>query len=126
MTVRETSAAAYLFVLECGWIGEKQKEIYTMLYHIGPATSAEVFREIFKNQRGRVALTQTRARFTELRDMGAIQEMGKRICQVTGHTVILWEVTAKIPVKPAPRYKPKTPRMECIHCNGTGYQDSGT
>lgn len=95
---RLTSIEAYRYILECGWIGESQRRIYQYLYENGAHTSGEVFFALHKGNKQK-ALTQTRARFTELRDMGAIAEKGTRKCEVSGRRAILWDVTGRIPVK---------------------------
>ena len=89
MTTRNTSIEAYNEVIP--FLSKKRKEIYDVLFNLGPMTSAEVFRHL--NARNPVAnITQSRARFTELREMGAILELGTKPCNVTGVTVILWDV----------------------------------
>lgn len=95
---RLTSIKAYHEVLDSGWIAESHKELYAHLYEHGPLTSAEVFAQVYKGDK-KMALTQSRARFTELRDAGLFYEKGKRKCSVTGRTVILWDVTDKFPAK---------------------------
>lgn len=114
---RETSIEAYAYVQKCGYIGEKQREIYNALYGNGPMTSAETYAVILKFKKGRTAITSTRSRFTELRDMGAIQELGYRKCTITGRKAIVWAVTSSIPHK-----RVKVKKERCSHCNGTGYK----
>lgn len=113
---RETSIEAYRFVMQCGFVGEKQREIYDVLYRYGPMTSAEVYSIILRNKPARAAITHTRARFSELRAMGAIEEDGEKICTITGRRVILWKVTTMIPVK-----FEKPTKHKCKSCNGKGY-----
>jgi hypothetical protein len=100
--VRETSIEAYNRVKESGYVGRKQKEVYHVVFYYGPMTSAECYakmRELWPSQYlGITVLTQSRARFTELREMGLLQEVGKRKCKVTRNTVLVWDVTNRFPV----------------------------
>ena len=45
------------------------------------------------------AASNSAARFSELRDIGVIQEIRERTCQVTGMNVIEWDVTDQLPIK---------------------------
>lgn len=67
------------------------------------------------DQRGNI-----RARVHELRNMGLLTELGKRKCTVTGMTVLLYDVTDKVPQKTA-----RPERIECPHCGGKGYVEQG-
>ena len=42
------------------------------------------------------------SRLSELRSVGAVYEVGTRRCSVTGHNVILWDVTDRLPLKAKP------------------------
>lgn len=97
---RQTSVEAYRYVQDSGVLGQRQFEVYDVLYRFGPLTANEAFNIIAKEKRRPNFDSNTRARFTELREMGAIVEVGERVCSVTGMTVILWDVTDRIPVKP--------------------------
>jgi hypothetical protein len=43
-------------------------------------------------------LSQSRARFTELRELGVIYEKGIKKCSVTGRNVIEWDLTDRLPI----------------------------
>ena len=43
-------------------------------------------------------ISQSRARFTELRELGVIYEKGEKQCSITGRNVIEWDLTDRLPV----------------------------
>lgn len=94
---RQTSIAAYHKIRNEGLLSKRRWEVYDVMYHNGPLTSGEAF-TILNRNRPAGALTQSRARFTELRELGLLREIGVRKCSVTGMNVILWDVTDKLPM----------------------------
>lgn len=95
---RNTSIDAYQELRESGKLGRLRWTVYDHLFSCGPATGQECFKalKLETNQSGR---------FTELRDMGLIKEVGTLVCRVTGREVIGWDVTdrsAPVERKPAP------------------------
>jgi hypothetical protein len=101
-TVRSTSMAAYDYLVTNEILPERRREVYELLYLHGPGTSAEIIQHQLVGREIR-ALTQSRARFTELRDMGLIRELGEVTCRVTGHEAILWDVTERVNPLPLDR-----------------------
>lgn len=97
-TIRTTSIEVYKFLEENGTLSAKRWEVYATVYNNGPMTSAEAFAKINEGKSIK-SLTQSRARFTELRGMGLLKETGERECTITGHTVIEWDVTDQLPLK---------------------------
>jgi len=98
--VRRTSIAAYNEIKASGLLSKRRLEIYEVLYLSGPMTANEVFRALYKNDMGpENAASNSAARFSELRDIGVIQEIRERTCQVTGMNVIEWDVTDQLPIK---------------------------
>lgn len=95
---RQTSVSAYNDIIDSGWVKAQHKAIYQYMYTFGPRTSGECFYEMNAGNPTK-ALTQSRARFTELRGMGMLREVGKRKCAITGRVVILWDVTDNKPKK---------------------------
>jgi hypothetical protein len=109
---RPTSLAAYREISDNGLLSKKRLETYQCLYHHGPATASEVFAVLAKgNPRFN---WNTRARFTELRDLGVIQEIGTRACRVTNMSSIVWEVTDRLPIAPTKRAKPHCATCKCF------------
>ncbi len=97
-TIRTTSIEVYKFLEENGTLSAKRWEVYATVYNNGPMTSAEAFAKINEGKSIK-SLTQSRARFTELRGMGLLKETGERKCNITGHIVIEWDVTDQLPLK---------------------------
>lgn len=97
-TIRTTSIEVYKFLEQNGTLSEKRWEVYATVYNNGPMTSAEAFSKINEGKSIK-SLTQSRARFTELRGMGLLKETGERVCKITGHNVIEWDVTDQLPLK---------------------------
>lgn len=60
---------------------------------------------------GRNVLSQSRARFTELRNLGVIYEKGIKQCSVTGRNAIEWELTNKLPKNKKPPITQKQERI---------------
>lgn len=95
---RKTSIDVYRKIRDSGILSERRWEAYAIVYRHGPLTSNEVF-EYSKLKGVPGYRHNTNARMTELRDMGAVEEIGTKCCSVTGEVVILWDVTDKFPVK---------------------------
>jgi hypothetical protein len=110
---RETSIEAYMKIKESGLLSERRWEVYNVVYNNGPLTSAEAFR-ILNAGRPIKNITQSRARFTELRDMGVFKEVGEKFCSITGHKVILWDVTSKLPIEISKPLPAKTRVIEML------------
>jgi hypothetical protein len=75
----------------------------------GPMTANECFEilQSWKGPRFRYE-SNTCARFTELRDMGLLVELGTRQCQITGQEVILWEINPEPPAEIKTYRRPKS------------------
>ena len=105
MTTRDTSVEAYNKIKSNGLLGKMQFEVYHAVYNFGPCTSAEAY--VHMNKSALTPITQSRARFTELRNKGVLKELGMRDCTVTGQHVIVWEVTKELPKKLPRKLKTK-------------------
>ena len=101
VSVRDTSVEAYREIQASGLLSEKRWVIYDCLYKYGPLTANAIFRRII----GRSGINQANvsARLNELVKMGAVKEVGKVVCDITGMTVIAFDVTGAIPGKLAAR-----------------------
>jgi len=111
--IRQTSIDVYNEIKSKGLLSQKRMEIYNIVYHNGPMTSAEAFKIINQDKPKSNVLNQSRARFTELRDMGCLVELGTKTCGVTGNTVIEWDVTDGLP-KDLPKQKTKKQKIDEI------------
>lgn len=93
---RSTSSNAYNILKESGKLESQQGKIYEALYINGPLTRSEV--AAFIGYKGYASNISTR--LCELREMGLVKESGEAVCSMTNLTVILWEVTENLPIKP--------------------------
>ena len=96
---RKTSIAVYLKIFNAGLLTKARLEVYQAVVKTCdyPPTSAEIAKSLPRR------LQHTR--LTELRDMGVIEEGPERECTVTGHKVLTWVVTGRLPE--ALKSKPK-------------------
>ena len=95
MTIRETSIKAYRQIVAEGLLSRERLRVYQYVFHHGPVTSGEAFARMVKDTRS--PLSQSRARFTELRDMNVLREVGERKCKISGRMCIVWDVTKSLP-----------------------------
>lgn len=113
--IRQTSIDVYNNIKENGLLSERRMQVYCVLYEKGPLTATQIANFLPFKKSSSVG-ANVHARLGELRSMAAVREIGEGICPETGNTVILWDVTDKLPIK---LEKPK--RYKCKHCNGKGY-----
>lgn len=90
--IRQTSIQAYTNIKQNGLLSKRRFEVYAWLFEHGPATAGRVSQGIHGNR------NNTATRLTELRNMGVVQEVGEAT-EITGETVIQWDVTALLPTK---------------------------
>jgi predicted transcriptional regulator len=108
--IRETSIETYRSIKEDGTLGRLKFQIYEFLFNHGPASIRDAARH-FKGQYSNSLST----RFSELRNVGVVREVGSTTDPVTGRRVILWDVTKNLPVK-----LEKVTSHKCPTCSGTG------
>lgn len=98
---RETSIAAFGRAKESGLVGRRQLQVLHIVALHGPMTANEAFNKL-REELGKEFRfdSNTRARFTELRDMDLLQESGTRPCSITGRDCILWDLTGRAARKP--------------------------
>lgn len=73
--------------------GERARQhahIHSFILAHGPMTSAEYY-EMTGMNTGKKAITQSRARFTELYYEGKLDKKERRACRVTGQKVTVWK-----------------------------------
>lgn len=101
MSVRKSSKDALKRVIDSGELSNMQRVVYEALFTYGPCTANELYKRLV----GRKKINQANitTRLGELRAMGSVREKGKRTCTVTKMTVLVWECTHKVPIKPAPK-----------------------
>ena len=91
MSIRQTSKDVYAEIKESGLMSHMRWLVYDQLYWGGPMTAQEVFKSLGCD-------TNQSGRFTEMREMGAIEEVGIRACTITGNDVIEWAVSGNMPM----------------------------
>ena len=92
MRIIQTSIDCYNQIKNEGLLSKRRFECYEALLKNGPCTSGEAMHDRLN---GRNVLSQSRARFTELRDRGVIYEIKpERKCRVSGYKCIVWDVTS--------------------------------
>ena len=92
---RQTSIEAFNKIKKKGLLKRLRWDVYKVLFDHGPLTSNELAVRYFSP----LQYQSLSSRFSELRDMGVIQEIGKKKDDYTKMKVILWDVTNKLPIK---------------------------
>jgi len=96
MKTRQTSIDCYNQIKEEGLLSKMRFKVYESILTNAPCTSAEVLSTMLSKNS---AITSSRARFTELRELGVIYEVRNRKCTITGRTSIEWDLTDRLPIK---------------------------
>jgi hypothetical protein len=96
MKTRQTSIDCYNEIKANGLLSKKRLEVYEAILKNAPCTSSEA---MVNNLNSTNVLSQSRARFTELRELGVIYEKSERVCRVTKKRVIEWDLTDRLPKK---------------------------
>ena len=95
MKIRQTSIDCYYQIKEEGLLSKMRFKVYEAILRKAPCTSAEALSTILSKNS---AITSSRARFTELRELGVIYEVQNRKCTITSRTSIEWDLTDRLPV----------------------------
>ena len=108
MKIRQTSIDCYYQIKEEGLLSKMIFKVYEAILRKAPCTSAEALSTILSKNS---AITSSRARFTELRELGVIYEVQNRKCTITSRTSIEWDLTDRLPVKIKRTNKTKKQRV---------------
>jgi len=95
MKTRQTSIECYNKIKQEGLLTKRRLEVYEAIFMKAPCTSSEAMINRLNSSN---VLSQSRARFTELRELGVIYEKGEKKCSITGRNVIEWDLTDRLPV----------------------------
>ena len=109
MKMRKTSIDCYNQIKQEGLLSKMRFKVYEAILKNAPCTSAEVLSTLLSKNS---AITSSRARFTELRELGVIYEVQNRKCNITGRTSIEWDLTDNLPVNKKNIKKTKKQRTE--------------
>jgi len=108
MITRQTSIDCYNQIKTEGLLSKMRFKVYEAILKKAPCTSAEVLSTMLSKNS---AITSSRARFTELRELGVIYEVQNRQCTITGRTSIEWDLTDRLPISVKNTKKTKKHRI---------------
>ena len=111
--IQETSLEAYHMVMESGYLGRKQEEVYKALYEHPYSTDKEL------SYYTGIPINVVVPRRNELMKMDVLEECGKRECKVTKYNAHVWKISDSPDVEKMK--KKKTEKTMCITCMGQGY-----
>ena len=94
MKTRQTSIDCYNEIKENQLLSKKRFEVFEAILKTAPCTSGEAFATMTTKEN---QISQSRARFTELRELGVIYEKDVRKCRITNRNVIEWDLTGRLP-----------------------------
>tara|TARA_B110001452_G_scaffold119868_1_gene99454 strand:+ start:121 stop:543 length:423 start_codon:yes stop_codon:yes gene_type:complete len=94
MKTRQTSIDCYNEIKENKLLSKKRFEVFEAILKTAPCTSGEAFSTMTTKEN---QISQSRARFTELRELGVIYEKDVRKCRITNRNVIEWDLTGRLP-----------------------------
>ena len=109
MNTRQTSIDCYNKIKEQGLLSNMRFKVYEAILKKAPCTSGEAFATMTTKEN---QISQSRARFTELRNLGVIYEKGEKKCSITGRNVIEWDLTDKLPVDYKSHNKTKKQKVD--------------
>ena len=109
MKTRQTSIDCYNKIKEQGLLSNMRFKVYEAILKKAPCTSGEAFATMTTKEN---QISQSRARFTELRELGVIYEKGEKKCSITGRNVIEWDLTDRLPVNIKNPNKTKKQRLD--------------
>ena len=108
MKTRQTSIDCYNQIKNEGLLSKMRFKVYEAILNNAPCTSGEAFATMTTKEN---QISQSRARFTELREMGVIYEVQNRKCTITGMNVIEWDLTDRLPINIKKSNKTKKHRL---------------
>ena len=108
MKTRQTSIDCYNQIKSEGLLSKMRFKVYESILKKAPCTSAEALSTMLSKNS---AITSSRARFTELRELGVIYEVRNRKCTITGRTSIEWDLTDRLPINVKKNNKTKKQRI---------------
>lgn len=106
--VRQTSIDCFEQIRSTGVVSQRRLEVLEAISRTCPCTTSEATRAISTSSFG------IGSRFTELREMGVIYEVGTRKCRVTDRNVIEWDLTGNMPVKYKKKLNTKPKNMNNV------------
>lgn len=117
MTVQETSKEAFKHGMDSGLIKGLTSEIFAIILEYGPLTQA-MGHERYCSLISKRTLRSVCPRFSELKDMGVIEQDRVDECQITGRKAIYWKVVTSCPAnikKPKKKMSNKDAVKKLLH-----------
>jgi len=108
--MRQTSIDCYNKIKAEGLLSKRRLEVLETLLQSAPCTSSEAIR----NAGATFGVFGVSSRFTELRDLGVIYEVGIKKCTITNRKVIEWDLTDKLPTKLKPTMSIKKQKVSQV------------
>ena len=109
MNTRQTSIDCYNEIKANGLLSKTRLQVYLAILKNAPCSSGEAFATMTTKEN---QISQSRARFTELRELGVIYEKGEKQCSITGRNVIEWDLTDRLPINIKNSNKTKKQRLD--------------
>ena len=106
---RQTSIDCYNQIKAQGLLSKLRLATHYAMLYASPCTAGELQSYIDKNQ---IKVKHAWKLLSQLRDLGVVYEKDERKCNVTGRVVIEWDLTDKLPIKPAKLINAKQQRVE--------------
>lgn len=122
MPVKPTSAVAYKKLKDSGKLSIMRQHAYDgLVAYIAKYGTLPTAYELFKEMRGDGLvndLNDVRPKLTELKDRSRVYNpAGKRLCTVTNHSVMVWDVVragVAVDAKKPRQKKPREPREQSL------------
>lgn len=111
--MRQTSVEAFHTIRDNGLLSKRRWQVYEYVYTFGPCSAGDAVQALSKTGIGHSSVTP---RFAELQELGLFTDVGTKKDPKTQQTVIVWDVTDKLPLK-----FEKPQKEKCNACNGKGY-----
>ena len=111
MKIRQTSIDCYNKIKSEGLLSKMRLKVYEAILRKAPCTSGEAFATMTTKEN---QISQSRARFTELRELGVIYEVRNRKCTITSMNVIEWDLTDRLPLNVKNTNKTKKQRINDV------------
>lgn len=93
---RETSVEAYNTIRQNGLLSQRRWQVYDFVYQNGPCAARDATKSLMNQGLNSGSIS---TRFSELKEMGLLIEVGEKVDDETKMRVILWDVTDKLPTK---------------------------
>lgn len=124
MGTRQTSIDCYNQIKAQGLLSKLRLATHYAMVYSAPCTAGELQSYIDKNG---IKVKHAWKLLSQLRNLGVVYEKSERKCNVTGRVVIEWDLTDKLPIKPAKIITAKQQRLDtCIDALKELYKNKNT